>query len=247
MLNLHSLKVYQKALPIGAEARQVSASWGKRHAVVEQFCRAAESIVLNIAEGARLQSGPEKARRLDYALGSSLECAACLDIACIKGRTTPEQARSEKVRLLEVTRMLIGLRKKWAAIGLSDDSGEYVAESSADDIEVLFHHESLDVYRVALEFVGWFVSVPGASDLADRLCREIDKAATSVVLNVAEGNGRYSVLDQRHFWDIAAASAVKTRVYLDLHHKKAGPSLSGPRQGRELLGRILSMLSGSED
>ena len=47
---------------------------------MEHFRRASESVVLNIAEAARLLSGPDKARTLDYALGSTLECAACLDI-----------------------------------------------------------------------------------------------------------------------------------------------------------------------
>jgi len=34
-------------------------------------------------------------------------------------------------------------------------------------------------------------------------------SGTSVVLNVAEGNGRYSELDHRRFLEVAAASAVK--------------------------------------
>ena len=77
MLTHHRLKVYEKALALGAGAEELSASWGRRHAIVEHFRRASESIVLNIAEGARLKSGPDKARTLDYALGSTLECAAC--------------------------------------------------------------------------------------------------------------------------------------------------------------------------
>jgi hypothetical protein len=72
--------------------QELSAGWGRRHAIVEHFRRAAESIVLNIAEGARLASGPDKARTLDYALGSTLECAACLDIATIKGRLEGERS-----------------------------------------------------------------------------------------------------------------------------------------------------------
>ena len=59
MLTPHPLKVYEKALALGASADALSASWGKRHAIVEHFLRASESIVLNIAEGARLQSGLE--------------------------------------------------------------------------------------------------------------------------------------------------------------------------------------------
>jgi hypothetical protein len=39
----------------------------------------------NRAEGARLRSGRAKLRSLDFALGSCLECAACLGIAWIKG------------------------------------------------------------------------------------------------------------------------------------------------------------------
>ena len=75
MLTHHRLKVYEKALALGAGAEELSGSWGRRHAIVEHFRRASESIVLNIAEGARLISGPDKARALDYALGSTLECA----------------------------------------------------------------------------------------------------------------------------------------------------------------------------
>jgi four helix bundle protein len=86
MLTHHRLKVYEKALAFGAGAEELCASWGRRHAIVEHFRRAAESFVLNMAEGARLMSGPDKGNTLDYALGSTLECAACLDIASIKGR-----------------------------------------------------------------------------------------------------------------------------------------------------------------
>src|SRR5256885_14058101 len=113
MLTHHKLKVYEKVLALGAGAGELSASWGRRHAIMEHFRRASESIVLNIAEGARLVSGTDKARTLDYALGSTLECAACLDIATIKGCLSHERSFTEKRRFLEMTRMLLGLRKAW--------------------------------------------------------------------------------------------------------------------------------------
>ena len=81
MLTHHKLKVYQQALALAASAEALSASWGRRHAIMDHYGRAAESIVLNIAEGARLVSGADKARTLDYAIGSTLECAACLESA----------------------------------------------------------------------------------------------------------------------------------------------------------------------
>ena len=145
--------------------------------------------MLNIAEGARLTSGPDKARTLDYALGSTLECAACLDIATIKGRLSHERSLTEKTRLLEIARMLIGLRRAWLQKAMSEEPSPYQAEPSTSGFEVLFHHESLDVYQVGLDFMRWFVGMPGGKELSDRLCREVDKSATSVVLNVAEGNG----------------------------------------------------------
>jgi len=64
MLTHHRLKVYEKALVLSADAEVLSGSWGRRHAIVEHFRRASESIVLNIAEGARLISGPDKASSL---------------------------------------------------------------------------------------------------------------------------------------------------------------------------------------
>ena len=89
----------------------------------------------------------------------------------------------------------------------------------------------------------WFIGLPGGGDLRDRLCREVDKAATSVVLNVAEGNGRYSELDHRRFLEIAANSAVKATAYLDLYQQKALPTHVETAQGREFMSRMVAMVS----
>ena len=72
------LRVYEKALASVARLAAYSGQWDKRHAVVDQLQRASESIVLNIAEGARLWTSCHKRHLLDYAIGSTLECAACL-------------------------------------------------------------------------------------------------------------------------------------------------------------------------
>jgi four helix bundle protein len=244
MLTHHKLKVYEKALVLGAGAEALSAGWGRRHAIVDHFRRASESVVLNIAEGARLWSAPAKARTLDYALGSTLECAACLDIASIKGFLSRASLSEEKKRLLEMARMLIGLRKAWLENVMREELVNYRVRPATQRVEVLFHHESLDVYQVGLDFVRWFVGLPGAKELSNRLCREIDKSAASVVLNIAEGNGRYSKMDNRHFLEIASASAVKAAAYLDLYGQKALPVPVGTAPGREFLSRIVAMLNG---
>lgn len=242
MLTHHKLKVNQKALAVAASAVGLSASWGRRHAVADQFRRASESIVLNIAEGARLRSTAEKARSLDYAIGSSLECAACLDIATIKTCLTAERSLTEKAGYGEITRMLIGLRKAWLLQNFGEDPVPYEAKQTQLGRHSLFHHESLDVYQTGLRFIEWWVALPGATELSDRLCRDIDRSATSVVLNIAEGNGRYSELDHGRFLEIAAASAVKTAAYLDLFHRAMLPASMDTTQGRELLSRIVAML-----
>jgi four helix bundle protein len=63
-------------------------------------------------------------------------------------------------------------------------------------------------------------------------------------LNVAEGNGRYSELDHLRFVEVAATSAVKAGVYLDLCAQKALIDRLDITPGRDLLGRIAAMLAG---
>ena len=120
----------------------------------------------------------------------------------------------------------------------------YVARASTAHTECLFHHELLDVYQVGLRFIRWWVGLPCGRELPDRLCREVDKYATSVVLNVAEGNGRYSELDHRRFLEMAAGSAVKAATYLDLYERMVLPARVEAGPGRKLLSRVVAMLSG---
>src|SRR5438046_4692321 len=112
--------------------------------------------------------------------------------------------------------MLIGLRKSWTQFEIREEPPELPTKSSKHLLEPLFHHEGLEVYQAALGFMQWLVSRPEASELPNRLFRQLDEAGTSVVLNVAEGNGRYAELDQRRFLQIAQNAAVKGAVYLDL-------------------------------
>ena len=116
------------------------------------------------------------------------------------------------------------------------------AQRSKPGVEILFHHESLDVYRVGLEFMRWFIRLPGGGDLRDRLCREVDKAATSVVLNVAEGNGRYSELDHRRFLEIAANSAVRRQLTWTSTNKRRCPPARNRRAGN-FMSRMVAMVS----
>ena len=208
--------------------------------MVDQLSRASESLILNLAEGARLRSAPTKLRALDYALGSSLECAACLDIARIKGLLSPPDSRHEKERLSEIVRMLIGLRKAWSTWRANDEPVPYRAEQVGGVSSPLFHHETLEVYVAALGLMNWLASIPASN----RCYWQIDEAATSLILNIAEGNGRYSEVDHRRFLDIAEGSAVKMAAYFDLAVQKGVLGVKDCAPAKELIDRIVAMLSG---
>jgi four helix bundle protein len=234
------LHVYGKTLSFVAAASTLCATWNRKHAVVDQLDRASESLLLNLVDSARLPSGPQKLKALDYTLGSGLECAACFDIARIKSLLSASEATQEKERLLGVIKMLIGLRKIWEAWSTKEASAPYATALSQVP---LFHHENLDAYRAALELMGWLVSLPAATDPPIRLYRQIDEAVTSIILNIAEASGPYSELDHRRFLHQAEGSAVKVAAYLDLAAQKPVFAQGEFGAGKALLERIVAMLS----
>jgi four helix bundle protein len=89
----------------------------------------------------------------------------------------------------------------------------------------------------------WFVSLSASRELSGRSYRQIDEGVTSVILNIAEGNGRYSEMDHRRFLEVAASSAVKVAAHLDLAAQKFALNGNDCRPGKALLERIGAMLS----
>jgi four helix bundle protein len=242
MMSHQKLKVYGKALASVASLADYSAAWDKHHAVVDQLCRASESIVLNIAEGARLRRPAQKQQVLDYAIGSALECAACLDIAVVKQFLLPTAAAGAKRWLCEVVRMLVGLRRSWERDAFREEPPAYGAQSDSEPERWYFAHEPLEVYQVGLSFVAWLNGLPAWAELSSRLYRQVDKAATSTILNIAEGYGRTAEGDRLRFLEIAEGSAVKAAAYLDLCANKGELALEDREPGVELLGRVVLML-----
>ncbi len=104
-------------------------------------------------------------------------------------------------------------------------------------------HEKLDVYHVALEFVVWrrkrLVIPRGNADLADQLTR----AASSIVLNVAEGAGEFSLKEKRRFYRMARRSATECAAALDLLEACGGLRANALEPGRALLDRVVAMLT----
>jgi four helix bundle protein len=76
--------------------------------------RAAHGIPANIAEGSGRASGAQFAQFLQIAIGSARELDYLLQLACDLGVITGTDHATLEARTDEVTRMLVGLRKKVA-------------------------------------------------------------------------------------------------------------------------------------
>ncbi len=107
-----------------------------------------------------------------------------------------------------------------------------------------FDHENLDVYQAAIDYVALADAVveglpKGRAYLAD----QIQRAATSIPLNIAEGAGEYSRRDKARFYRLALRSATESSALLDVCGRLKLTDGSVLADGRELLLRIVSMLT----
>jgi four helix bundle protein len=103
------LKVYQAAIGFVTWSTDLLAQVNGKAAVRDQLDRASTSVALNIAEGNGKFAIRDRCRFLDFARGSALECAACLDVLVAKRLIGAETIRLGKEQLLEVVSMLVGL------------------------------------------------------------------------------------------------------------------------------------------
>ena len=67
----------------------------------------------------------------------------------------------------------------------------------------MFDHEKLRVYQEALPFASLVESLLEQSDKARSLYDQLDRARNSILLNIAEGNGRFTAADRCRFFDMA--------------------------------------------
>lgn len=107
-----------------------------------------------------------------------------------------------------------------------------------------FDHEKLDVYQVAIDLVTLASQIVrelprGNAHLADQLQR----AAISIPLNIAEGAGEYSRKDKARFYRIAKRSATECAATLDVCLHLRLINLTRHKADRKLLLRIVAMLT----
>lgn len=107
-----------------------------------------------------------------------------------------------------------------------------------------FDHEKLEVYREAILFNAWLSDLLDAAVRIGEVKDQLDRASTSIPLNIAEGNGKYGPKDRCRFFDIAHGSALECAAGLDIRVAKTKLTPEQIRPGKERLQRIVRMLVG---
>src|SRR6202048_3073399 len=115
-------------------------------------------------------------------------------------------------------------------------------------MDPLFDHEKLDVYCVELGFIAWIAAflddvAQSSSQHRRELFEQLDRASLSALLNTAEGNGKRQGRQRAKFFDDARGSAIECAACLDASVAKRLVSNDRIRLGKEMLARIVAMLT----
>jgi four helix bundle protein len=128
------LDVYHESIAFCAWAGELLGTISAKAAPKDQLDRASTSTRLNIAEGNSKFSAKDRARFLEIARGSALECAACLDVLVARRLADPERIEKAKESLARIVQMLMGMLRRFSERGdfLREDAGEYRDEDEHD-------------------------------------------------------------------------------------------------------------------
>jgi four helix bundle protein len=105
-----------------------------------------------------------------------------------------------------------------------------------------FHHEKLIVYRRALEFAGWSQILIDSLTKKTSTRDQLERAGDSIALNIAEGNGKFSIKDRARFFQIAHGSALECAACLDLFVARGCCDVDRIEKGKLILEEIVKML-----
>jgi four helix bundle protein len=234
------LRVYQAAIGFVAWLEEVASGITSKVSACDHLTRASGGVPVNIAQASGKRSMNERRQFIDTAYGSSLECAACLDVLCILKSLRASTVSDGKGRLSTLVSMLIGFRKSTGRV-VREEGAAYVTAGSKGN-RVWFDHEKLDVYRKALEFVTWCGQLRGDSGVPRSTATSLDKASTGVALNIAEGNGKFSMKDRCRFIGHARTAALQAAATLDILAVRQAKGKRDVAEGKSFLADIVRML-----
>ena len=106
-----------------------------------------------------------------------------------------------------------------------------------------FGHEQLDVYRAAIEYVGWAFRLCELLQAQRNAKEQLLRASQAIPLNIAEGNGKATEADRRRFFEIARGSALECAAIQDVLEVCGALSAAENAEAKKLLDRIVAMLT----
>jgi four helix bundle protein len=110
--------------------------------------------------------------------------------------------------------------------------------------ETCFDHEKLEVYREAIFFMAWLSGALAETARIGDVKEQLDRASTSIPLNIAEGNGKYGLKDRCRFFDIAHGSTLECAIALDVLVAENKLTADQIQPGKARLQKIVRMLMG---
>ena len=111
-------------------------------------------------------------------------------------------------------------------------------------MKTYFDHERLDVYQEAIAFCGWVGDLLSEVTVKASANDQLDRASTSIALNIAEGNGKFSNADRARFLEIARGSALECAACIDVLAVRRLVAREKIIPAKEQLVRIVNMLMG---
>ena len=110
--------------------------------------------------------------------------------------------------------------------------------------EPIFDHDRLDVYRLSIDYIASSFAIAKSLNGIHRHARDQWlRAAQSIPLNIAEGNGKRSLKDRNRFLDISRGSALECASIQAVLAATDGLDDETHGELKRLLRRIVSMLT----
>jgi four helix bundle protein len=105
-------------------------------------------------------------------------------------------------------------------------------------------HEKLEAYQSSLSFITWLEPILQRLPKSLAVTDQLDRASTSIPLNIAEGNGKFTPADRCRYFDNARGSALESSAALDVAVAKGRCRGEDLLPGKDRLVSIVSMLVG---
>jgi len=88
---------------------------------------------------------------------------------------------------------------------------------------MIYKFQKLDVYKLSLDYLDKIYEVAGGLPDSEKfnLRNQLERAATSIVLNIAEGSTGQTDLEQNRFLGIAVRSYIETVACLDIAERRS--------------------------